>query len=152
LAAALLAELDDSPLRAAQLPAALDEHDVEDADVEDYISRMPPQLRESYLRGEVAARIAWGTPGDITRCMAQARGARRSRAYGGRDVRAAAPFGDRDVAAQKQMIRRSGALQRSPLPSHGFQIRSQCRELSPQQGPVQGEESKAEVCQYERHE
>jgi hypothetical protein len=72
-AAALLAELDDSPQRAAELLAALDD-DVDPADAEDYISRMPPQLRESYLRGEVAARIAWGTPGDMTRCMAQARG------------------------------------------------------------------------------
>jgi 2'-5' RNA ligase len=67
-AAALLAELDDSPQRAAQLLAALDDED------DDYASQMPAQLRESYLRGEVAARIAWGTPGDMTRCMAQARG------------------------------------------------------------------------------
>jgi hypothetical protein len=72
-AAALLAELDDSPHRAAELLAALDD-DVDEAEVEEYLSRMPPQLRESYLRGEVAARIAWGSPGDMTRCMAQARG------------------------------------------------------------------------------
>jgi hypothetical protein len=71
-AGALLAELDDSPQRAAELLAALD--DVDEAEVEEYLSRMPPQLRESYLRGEVAARIVWGTPGDMTRCMAQARG------------------------------------------------------------------------------
>jgi hypothetical protein len=70
-AAALLAELDDSPQRAAELLAALDD-EVDEAEVEEYISRMPAQLRESYLRGEVAARIAWGTPGDFTRCVAQA--------------------------------------------------------------------------------
>lgn len=36
-------------------------------------SRMPPQLRRSYLHGKVAARIRWKTPGDYTRCVAQAR-------------------------------------------------------------------------------
>ncbi|GAA0897754.1 hypothetical protein [Pseudonocardia zijingensis] len=65
-AAALLAELDDSPQRAAQLLVALDDED------DDYASQMPAQLRESYLRGEVAARIRWGTPGDFRRCVAQA--------------------------------------------------------------------------------
>lgn len=35
-------------------------------------SRMPPQLRESYLHGKVAARIRWGTPGDYRRCVKQA--------------------------------------------------------------------------------
>lgn len=36
------------------------------------VSRMPPQLRRSYLTGKVAARIRWGTPGDFTRCVRQA--------------------------------------------------------------------------------
>ncbi len=34
---------------------------------------MPPQLKESYLRGKVAARIRWNTPGDWTRCVVQAK-------------------------------------------------------------------------------
>jgi hypothetical protein len=36
-------------------------------------SRMPVQLQKSYLTGKVAARIRWGTPGDFTRCVRQAR-------------------------------------------------------------------------------
>lgn len=35
-------------------------------------SRMPTQLRKSYLHGKVAARIRWGTGGDYTRCVKQA--------------------------------------------------------------------------------
>lgn len=34
---------------------------------------MPKQLEKSYLRGKVAARVRWRTPGDFTRCAAQAR-------------------------------------------------------------------------------
>jgi hypothetical protein len=34
---------------------------------------MPPQLQRSYLTGKVAARIRWGTPGDFTRCVRQAK-------------------------------------------------------------------------------
>jgi len=37
------------------------------------VSRMPPQLQRSYLTGKVAARIRWGTPGDFTRCVRQAK-------------------------------------------------------------------------------
>ncbi len=37
------------------------------------VSNMPVQLRQSYLRGKVAARIRWRTPGDYTRCVRQAR-------------------------------------------------------------------------------
>lgn len=66
--AALLAEVDDSPQRMAELLAELDE-DVGAFD----ISQMPKQLQESYLRGEVAARIRWGTSGDWRRCVAQAK-------------------------------------------------------------------------------
>jgi len=36
------------------------------------VSRMPKQLRQSYLRGKVAARIRWGTGGDYGRCTKQA--------------------------------------------------------------------------------
>jgi hypothetical protein len=66
VAAALLAEIDDSPQRAAALLAELDDED-------DFLSGMPPQLKESWLRGEVAARIRWGTDGDFDRCVTQAR-------------------------------------------------------------------------------
>lgn len=36
-------------------------------------SRAPAQLQRSYIGGKVAARIRWGTPGDFTRCVRQAR-------------------------------------------------------------------------------
>lgn len=86
LVASLLDELDDTPARFAALLEELDEDASEEdlqavADLaaeeglteEAFLSRMPAQLRESYLRGKVAARIAWGTPGDFDRCTAQAR-------------------------------------------------------------------------------
>jgi hypothetical protein len=34
---------------------------------------MPKQLERSYLSGKVAPRIRWGTGGDFTRCVRQAR-------------------------------------------------------------------------------
>lgn len=86
--AALLAEVDDSPQAMAALLAELDdEDDVSEDDLaelaelatdegmseEAFLSRMPPQLRESYLTGKVAARIRWGSPGDFTRCVRQAK-------------------------------------------------------------------------------
>lgn len=86
--AALLAEVDDTPQEMAALLAALDDdEDVSDEDLQQladlaaeegltedaFISRMPPQLQKSYLTGKVAARIRWNTPGDMTRCMAQAK-------------------------------------------------------------------------------
>lgn len=67
LIASLLAEVDDRP---AQLAGLLDQLADDDGDFD--ISRMPPQLRESYLHGKAAAKIAWGTPGDFTRCVAEA--------------------------------------------------------------------------------
>lgn len=36
-------------------------------------SRAPAQLQKSYIGGKVAARIRWGTSGDFTRCVKQAR-------------------------------------------------------------------------------
>lgn len=36
-------------------------------------STMPPQLQQSYLVGKVAKRIRWRTPGDMTRCIIQAK-------------------------------------------------------------------------------
>lgn len=36
------------------------------------MSRMPAQLRASYLTGKVARRIKWNTPGDYSRCVKQA--------------------------------------------------------------------------------
>lgn len=36
-------------------------------------SRAPAQLQKSYIGGKVAARVRWGTPGDFTRCVRQAR-------------------------------------------------------------------------------
>ena len=86
--AALVAALDDTGERQAALLAALaDDEDDDEAAVaelariaaeegmteDEFLSRMPEQLRESYLRGKVAARIGWGTPGDFDRCVAQAR-------------------------------------------------------------------------------
>lgn len=83
--AALLAEVDDSPQRFAELLAELDDGDDPEltaaiaelaevgGTVEDFLSRMPEQLQREYLVGKVAARIRWGTPGAMTRCMAQAR-------------------------------------------------------------------------------
>lgn len=87
-AAELLAEIDDTPDRYAELMADLDDggecdecvfaelaelaREV-DWDEEAFVSRMPPQLRRSYLTGKVAARIRWNTPGDMRRCMRQAR-------------------------------------------------------------------------------
>jgi hypothetical protein len=71
-AAAALAALDDDASDedlAALAALAADEGLSEEA----FLSQMPPQLRESYLRGKVAARIRWGTPGDFTRCVAQAK-------------------------------------------------------------------------------
>lgn len=71
-AAAALAALDDDASEddlAALAALAADDGLSEEA----FLSRMPPQLRESYLRGKVAARIRWGTPGDFTRCVAQAK-------------------------------------------------------------------------------
>lgn len=35
-------------------------------------SRMPRQLRKSWLHGKVALKIRWGTPGDFKRCVRQA--------------------------------------------------------------------------------
>jgi hypothetical protein len=70
-AAVLLAELDDTPQRAAELLDALDD-DVDPAEVEGYISRMPAQLQREWLAGGIAARIAWGTPGSYRRCLAEA--------------------------------------------------------------------------------
>lgn len=98
-ATALLAELDDSPLLTAALLAELDDTGEalaaaladldDDVSVEDlqamadlaadegldeaaFLSRMPAQLRKSYLTGKVAARIRWGSSGDFNRCVAQA--------------------------------------------------------------------------------
>lgn len=34
---------------------------------------MPKQLEKSYLSGKVAPRIRWGSGGDFTRCVRQAR-------------------------------------------------------------------------------
>jgi hypothetical protein len=34
---------------------------------------MPKQLERAYLSGKVAPRIRWGTGGDFTRCVRQAR-------------------------------------------------------------------------------
>lgn len=34
---------------------------------------MPKQLEASYLTGKVSPRIRWGTGGDFTRCLKQAR-------------------------------------------------------------------------------
>jgi len=72
----LLADLDaDDEMAQAAALAELDaDPDTDPADVGALaVSRMPAKLRESYLRGKVAARIRWGSPGDGTRCMAQAR-------------------------------------------------------------------------------
>jgi hypothetical protein len=63
--AALLAEVDDSPHRAAELFAELDN--------ESFLSGMPPQLKAEWLAGAIAARIAYGTPGQFERCQAIAR-------------------------------------------------------------------------------
>lgn len=37
------------------------------------VSRAPRQLQRAYVTGKVARRIRWGTPGDFTRCVRQAR-------------------------------------------------------------------------------
>lgn len=87
--AALLAAVDDTPQAVEALLAELDndEDDVSDEDLQAladlaaeegldeaaFMSRMPAQLRASYLRGKVAARIRWGSPGSMTRCMRQAK-------------------------------------------------------------------------------
>lgn len=57
---------DDDDEAVAELVAAM----VAAADLP---STMPLQLQESYLTGKVARRIKWRTPGDMTRCMAQAK-------------------------------------------------------------------------------
>jgi hypothetical protein len=36
---------------------------------EEFVSRIPPQLRESLLRGKAAAEIGWGSEGDFDRCV-----------------------------------------------------------------------------------
>jgi hypothetical protein len=80
--AALLAEVDDAPRRHAALVASLDDTGERKArllaelgDDEDAfdVSKMPPQLKEEWLHGKVAARIAWGTDGDFDRCVVQAK-------------------------------------------------------------------------------
>jgi hypothetical protein len=99
--ASLLAEVDDTPEAMAALLADLDdgacsggdadpkelsadevsEEDLqaladlaaeEGLDEAAFLSKMPAQLRASYLRGKVAARIRWGSGGDFNRCVAQA--------------------------------------------------------------------------------
>jgi hypothetical protein len=67
VAAALLQELDDSPARAAALFAELAD------DEDDFISNLPPQLKEEWLHGKIAARIVYGAPGQFARCQAIAR-------------------------------------------------------------------------------
>ncbi len=84
--AALAAELadDDSDEERLAALAGLDEGEEftalatfvsEHADADDasFASLMPPQLQRSYLAGEVATRIVWGTPGDFRRCVVQAK-------------------------------------------------------------------------------
>ncbi len=66
--AALLASLDDTQTEREELLAAL-----ADDDASFDVSRMPPKLRQSYLRGKASAKIGWGTPGDFDRCVAEAR-------------------------------------------------------------------------------
>jgi 8-oxo-dGTP pyrophosphatase MutT (NUDIX family) len=66
---AALAGLDEGEEFAA-LAAFVSEH----ADDASFASLMPAQLQRSYLAGKVAARIAWGTPGDFRRCVVQAKG------------------------------------------------------------------------------
>jgi hypothetical protein len=68
---AALAGLDEGEEFAA-LAAFVSEH--ADADDASFASLMPAQLQRSYLAGKVAARIAWGTPGDFRRCVVQAKG------------------------------------------------------------------------------
>lgn len=74
--AELLAEVDDTPAQVDALLAQVRDND-QDPDPEgeagDFLSKMPPQLKESWLRGEIAARIRWGTDGDFDRCVTQAR-------------------------------------------------------------------------------
>jgi hypothetical protein len=71
----LLAEVDDTAVVAAALLADLSDVDQKERDgdalVAD-ISRMPPQLMESYLHGKAAAKIIWGSPGDFKRCELEA--------------------------------------------------------------------------------
>jgi hypothetical protein len=78
--AALISELDATPDRFAELLEQVDTSAVDHAAVlaeldgaGEFLSKMPPQLQKEWLTGKVGARIAWGTPHAMTRCIAEAK-------------------------------------------------------------------------------
>lgn len=78
----LLAELDDRPDQMAELltdltdpasPEELAELGLTPGQLAAFdVSRMPEQLKQSYLHGKAAAKIEWGSDGDFARCVAEA--------------------------------------------------------------------------------